>query len=351
MKIPYFPFKTSAQLRPSSARVPVHIINPLWNAYGGSERRAVSLYTLLKDHTDVSLWSEHEPHPALAATYPICPIQLRRLHFPRSGVLVFVGIYFYVGRWIRFSRPQRKIVIINTIESDRKPRFISHIEQAGGPPVEIVYASQSTEAAYSMPGVIESSPIDLTVFTTVARPPDRDRFTVGRLSRDHPKKHHADDPAFYRRLIEQGCAIRIMGGRILADRMNASPFLELLPAGHEPAAQFLQGHDCFYYRTAGDYYETYGRVVHEALACGLPVVVERDGGYAEHIEHGVNGFLFDKEDEAQKIIVDLKEDAALRARISRAARESAQRIYSPVELENIRRFYIGDSDLNWRAAR
>jgi hypothetical protein len=41
-----------------------------------------------------------------------------------------------------------------------------------------------------------------------------------------------------------------------------------------------------------------GRVVTEAMACGLPVVCHESGGYAEIIEHGRNGFLFDTQQEA-----------------------------------------------------
>ena len=40
-------------------------------------------------------------------------------------------------------------------------------------------------------------------------------------------------------------------------------------------------------------YDAFGMVVSEAMACGLPVVVSREAGAAELVQHGVNGLLLD----------------------------------------------------------
>ena len=57
-------------------------------------------------------------------------------------------------------------------------------------------------------------------FHPAANRPERP-FTVGRLSRDQPFKHHREDPMLYLMLAEQGCVVGIMGGTVL----------------HEPAAK------------------------------------------------------------------------------------------------------------------
>lgn len=64
-------------------------------------------------------------------------------------------------------------------------------------------------------------------------------------------------------------------------------------------------------------------VVTEAMAAGLPVVVSDRAG-ADHVEHGVNGFVFPAGDRLalRENLEALVSDAGLRARIGRAAAES-----------------------------
>ena len=104
--------------------------------------------------------------------------------------------------------------------------------------------------------------------------------------------------------------------------------VRLLSAGAEPAEQFLRSLDCFLYRTDPAWTEPWGRVVAEAMSCGLPVVCERRGGYTEFIEDGVDGFLFDTSAEALVILRRLRNDPALRVRVGAAARDRMLSLHS-----------------------
>jgi glycosyltransferase involved in cell wall biosynthesis len=98
--------------------------------------------------------------------------------------------------------------------------------------------------------------------------------------------------------------------------------------------------DCFIYRTSISWYESYGRVVLEAMASGLPVLCGPVGGYSDHIVHGVNGFIFHDHGEALEILNRLKADPELRAEIGRKARETAEKIYSGAYERDLVDFYL-----------
>jgi glycosyltransferase involved in cell wall biosynthesis len=77
------------------------------------------------------------------------------------------------------------------------------------------------------------------------------------------------------------------------------------------------------------------------MACGLPVVCERDSGAADYIVHGETGFLVSTDQEAFDAIIALKNDPALRARIGENARRSMEQRYSAPRVAAIRDFYLG----------
>jgi glycosyltransferase involved in cell wall biosynthesis len=207
-----------------------------------------------------------------------------------------------------------------------------------------MYASELTKrSAGNYPGYVQASLIDLERFVPAPSKESSDSagFTVGRLSRDDPFKHHPEDPALYRMLVDRGCRVKIMGpSPSLEAQLGGIESVELLPAYAQEAPLFLQGLDCFFYRTSAKYLEPWGRVVTEAMACGLPVVCHESGGYAEVIEHGRNGFLFESQREALEILLLLKEDPALRERVGREARRTAEELFSEVVRSEIVEFYL-----------
>lgn len=78
-------------------------------------------------------------------------------------------------------------------------------------------------------------------------------------------------------------------------------------------------------------YETFGRVVIEAFACGRPVVVSRIGGPMELVREGASGLLFDPGDAndlAGKLLTLLKDDG-LRSSMGRNCRSEYLDKYTP----------------------
>ena len=314
----------------------VHLINPLSDAAGGSEWRTLCLYEVLSKHGQVSIWSEGEADPDLASRYPIK--RIAGSEFPRDGTLVFVGVYFPIGFWVQEARPRRIVLVCTTNSLDRLKRLRERFMKRGIRRIEQVFATRALKGQAQLEGELQPSWIDITRFASCDRPGDR--FVVGRHSRDVPEKHHAGAAGLYRRLAAAGCTIRIMGGRCLEVALSEAGAIELLPACAEDAAYFLRRLDCFVYRTSETMVEAYGRAVAEAMATGLPVVCHKSGGYAEYIEHGVDGLLFDRDEEAEQMVLGLRNDPTWRRRLGAAARTRMEGIYSPACLRRLLDFYL-----------
>lgn len=336
----FLPSADSLSCRASRARE-IHLVNPLWDPTGGADLRTVDLYRLLSTDHPVRLWSEFRVD---AAFRHLDVSTIRPWRHPRDGTVVLVGVYFRNGGWIRRTDARRIVVIYNTDQPDRLQKTLQRI---GERPVQIVYTSEALrDAARRDPwlmardrrllteGVVLESFVEPSSFDAVferrlgaARRRDGGRFTVGRLSRDNPRKHHPSDPPFFTALADRGMRVRVMGGASLQPSMAGDPNVELLPAGALPPADFLSTLDAFYYRTHPAYFEAFGRVVLEAMLCGIPVVAEARGGYASFIHHGENGFLFDDQRDAMALLDALRQDAALRERIGRSAHATAVHLF------------------------
>jgi glycosyltransferase involved in cell wall biosynthesis len=325
----------------------IHLINPLEHVIGGVILETLHLFDDLKNYGEVSLWSERDRVPLeIAEKYPVKRIVPERFEFPKAGTFVFVGVFFSVGPWIRYADPRRIILIYNTWHPEELRRKIRQLSNGGRRKVEVVYASELMKrSAGNYPGFVQVSPIDLERFVPAPKRESSDStsaaFTIGRLSTEKPKKHHPDDPGLYRRLVEEGCRVRIMGpSPYLKAELGGMEAVTLLPARAQEAHLFLQGLDCFFYRTSEEWLEPWGRVVTEAMACGLPVVCHKSGGYAEIIEHGRNGFLFETQQEALEILLGLKEDRALRERVGEAARRTTEDLLTATSSSEIVEFYL-----------
>jgi glycosyltransferase involved in cell wall biosynthesis len=318
----------------------IHIFNGFLNPYGGSELEALSLYTLLCSQADVQLWAtSSRVSTALMKAFPIRRVALHKGVFPKGGTFVFVGAHWRNKLWpYLIPKPNRLIYVYNTFHSKIIAITTKMPHLLAWPAPEFVLISEFQKRLLNMAGEVHPSPIDIESFSQQKHIAGG-RPIVGRLSRSTPDKHHPDDIALYIALAQQGCEIRIQGGTCLREQLPISEHIHLFEEGHLPAPDFLQGLDIFYYRT-GIHVETFGRVVFEAMACGLPVVCHSHGGYADAIRHGENGFVFDTTEQAQTILALLIANPALRATVGANARKTVEAMYAETAMQERLRFYL-----------
>lgn len=309
------------------------------NPYGGSEQETLALYSLLKKNSNVYLWAtSSRASKELLSSYPIKKISIFNGSFPKGGVYIFLGAHWRNKYWTVFLvKPFRLIYIFNTFHHRIANLIDKHPFWLRWPKTEVVLISSFQSKILNIKGTIHPSPIDISKFVASSREESKS-YTIGRLSRDVHQKHNNEDIPLYKEWLNLGYKIYIQGGTILKSQLPSSENLLLTSEGSMPAEQFMNKLDIFYYRS-GTHVETFGRVVLEAMASAVPVVCFYYGGYAEHIQHGVNGYLFRTNQEAMEIIQSLYADASLRKHIGTAGRLTAENLFSPEAVNKRMEFY------------
>ncbi len=311
--------------------LPLHLIGHFNDPHAGAERGLLELAAGLSARRPLQLWSDVPPHQFFEQ-HGVRHIRPFAGEFPKTGMALFAGSHVEAGIWLEHAGLSRVALGYNLPNHGALFSMLQRLQDACGLEPEIMFVSRALQEAVGLPGVIEPSLIDIEPFLAIdAGRPARSasgRFTVGRLSRDVPEKHHSDDASLYRLLAAQGIQVRVMGGTCLRASLADVNGVELLPAGAEATSDFLASLDVFFYRT-GTVYEAYGRVIFEAMASALPVVAGMSGGYAEWVvgDHGVA--LVASQEQAFQILMALANDVDLRQREGQKARLQAMTLHSP----------------------
>ena len=147
---------------------------------------------------------------------------------------------------------------------------------------------------------------------------------VGRISKEKDLDVLA---TAYRQLRDAHLPVKLF---LVGDGPYAKTLAEILPdavftgylAGDELATAYASA-DIFVFPSTTD---TFGNVIIEAQASGLPVVVSDVGGPKELVKHGVSGLVTKAHDAAEfaHAIEQVVTDTALRERMSARARESVE---------------------------
>jgi glycosyltransferase involved in cell wall biosynthesis len=169
--------------------------------------------------------------------------------------------------------------------------------------------------------------IDVSLFSPDRRRREGDEFVIGFVGRLSPEKHVRLLADVERRLRE--CGISNYRFLIVGDGSERAWLKENLKQADFPGvlsgvalAEAYANMDAFVFPSETD---TFGNVVLEAMASGVPVIVSKSGGPKFLVQPGKNGYVAREFEEFVDALMDLRTHPSLHARMSRGARATAMR--------------------------
>lgn len=166
------------------------------------------------------------------------------------------------------------------------------------------------------------------------RTPDK-WFAIGRISRDDGAKYPSD----MWRCFDKVCTpkhkkifILGFGPNAVKKTGNAPNHLDWQTwgANEVPVKQIYDILHCIIHKTGGSR-ESYCRIVPEAYASGVPMIVENDYAFPDLIENGVTGYLCNSSDEMSFRASELAFDETKRYKMIHAARKKLENDIASIE--------------------
>ena len=167
--------------------------------------------------------------------------------------------------------------------------------------------------------------VDTNAFCPSARKPRREAFCigyVGRLTAEKNVRMFVELEQNLRAAGKNNFRLLLIGDGSERDWLRNNLRLAVLPGilrGAELAGAFASM-DAFVFPSQTD---TFGLVLLEAMACGVPVIVSPETGARVGVKHRVTGFLSRDVRAAAQDILELAENEALRSQMSEEARRFA----------------------------
>ena len=175
------------------------------------------------------------------------------------------------------------------------------------------------------PAVLMRHGVDVSRFCPERRKRRDDLFTLGYVGRLTPEKNVRVLAGIERELVDRGMRdfrLVLVGAGSEQEWLQANlHHAEFLGIVRGPAlSQVFADMDVFLFPSSTD---TFGLVILEAMASGVPVIVAPGGGPHYQVQQGQNGFIAATPAEFAQYIMALRNDPQLLARMRQAARQQA----------------------------
>lgn len=338
--------RTSRNDRMEPGRSPVHLIAGVLNSSDEGAWLMWRLATLLAP-LHPTVWLPAADPPEVRAGVRIRSLAPDVGDFPRDGCLVFVGLDVDCAEWIDLADAQRIVIFCQPVAPSQYLDQLRAISRDGSRPVHLLFPSQSMAARFgagysALPPPIEADGRQSeSVHERVASV--RPTSAIGVIGRLWQGTSPSEDAEFLRHVAGSAGLLEIYDPGALRYALGAEPAVRFWRRGANALRSFVSEVDCVLHVANKWWLEGDGRELFMAMAAGTPVICPRGSMFAEYIDHGVDGLLYDGRDEVIELLSALRRRPAWGMSLGRAARAKVAALVAPARTARaLEEFVLGE---------
>jgi glycosyltransferase involved in cell wall biosynthesis len=254
---------------------------------------------------------------------------------PQDGCVLLTSVECDTDSWLR-NPVDRVLVFMQSAAPSAYLERLRRIAADGARAVTLVFESHAVARRFGRDEYVVPPPVDLAEFadataaTRVRRPASA--LNVATVGQDGRSVVIADDRELLQAIAAGAGRLSVLDPGPLRYDLGMIPAVHCVARGEQSLAQFVGDADLYLHRARPWWTEGQGRALFGAMALGVPVLCPRRSIYAEYIDDGIDGWLFEDRDGALATIDALRADRSRLPEAGRAARLKATRVFDPVGL-------------------
>jgi len=266
---------------------------------------------------------------------------------PEGGAVIVTHVECDTDAWLRESIDRVLVIAQPSLPSTYLER-LRRLAADSGRPVTLMFTSRAKARRFGCDTIVVPPPVDLAAFDAAPRKAARPSATirVATVGQDGRRVVTADDTPLLQAIAEHAGELALLDPGPLRFHVGMSAAVHCIGRGELPVGAFLAETDVYFHRVHPWWAEDEGRLLFGAMALGVPVLCHRSSIYAEYVDDGVDGWLYDDDATVLAAIDALRADRARLAQAGDAAQAKARRLFEPRALA---RAYI-DGVTQWLRA-
>jgi glycosyltransferase involved in cell wall biosynthesis len=235
--------------------------------------------------------------------------------------------------WLRDSIDRVLVFAQSALPSTYLER-LRRIAADGSRPVALMFPSHAKARRFGCDGIVVPPPIDLADVADASATSrvDATILHVATVGQDRRRVVVASDSELLATIANRAGALVLLDPGPLRYDVGMLSTVRCVARDAAKVAGFLTGADVYFHRRQPWWTEDEGRVFFGAMASGVPVLCDRESIYAEYIDDGADGWVYDSDVAAVATIDALRTD---RTRVRDAgvkARAKVLRLFDPRSL-------------------